>query len=125
MTKTKENWWRIYMMKQFWKRIVEIVTVTKEVYIAPPDVLRKNLFSSGESVQCKRVYQHFSVKNDGTVILCCRDWFRIYPMGNLEKESAMDIFNGEKFNEIRKSMIEGVNYPTICKYCKGKRKPGR
>jgi sulfatase maturation enzyme AslB (radical SAM superfamily) len=118
MTRTKENSPRIQKIETFWKRHVGKVSIKSEVFIPPPNMLHANRFVSGPPVDCKRVNQHLSVKNDGTVILCCRDWFAVYPMGNLKSEHALDVFNGETFFKIRKSLRMGKDYPTICGYCK-------
>lgn len=118
MTQTKENTPRVPTIKAFWERYVGKVSVKSEVFIPPPDLLHANRFVSGPPIDCKRVKQHLSVKNDGTAILCCRDWFAVYPMGNLNNEHALDAFNGETFFKIRKSLRTGKDYPTICRYCK-------
>ena len=118
ITKTKENSPRIPKIVAFWERFVSHVSVKSEVFIAPPNLLQKNRFTSGPPIDCYRVKEHLSVKNDGTAILCCRDWFAVYPMGNLNSEHALEVFNGETFSKTRKSLRTGNDYPTICGYCK-------
>jgi len=118
ITKTMENSQRMPTIEKFWGRFVSQVSTTAEIFIPPPDLLHKNKFTSGPPITCKRVNQHLSVKNDGTAILCCRDWFTVYPMGNLNTKHALEAFNGEAFHEVRKSLRSGENYPTLCGYCK-------
>lgn len=118
MTRTKENSARMPKIIAFWTKITTPVLTTPERFIPPPSLLRNPMFSSGKPLKCKRVRQHLTVRANGTVILCCRDWANVYSMGNLEKENALDVFNGKTFNKIRKSLAEGANYPTLCKYCK-------
>jgi len=118
MTRTKENRSRMPGIIAFWRGIVKTVVVRQEVYIPPPNMLRENKYSSGKPIKCKRITQHLSVKSNGDLVLCCRDWFNVYLMGNLKDKGILDVFNGEKFNEVRNSMAKGVNYPSICNYCK-------
>ena len=118
MTRTKENHNHIPKIVEFWERIVPRTAITSEVYIPPPNMLREKPFSSEKPINCMRVKQHLSVKSDGTLILCCRDWFKVYPMGNLVEEHALHAFNGQKFNEVREALVKGRNYPSLCKYCK-------
>jgi len=117
MTRTKENRGRMPKIVGFWKKIVKTVSVKPEVYIPPPDTLIKDKFSSEKPIKCHRITQHLSVKSNGDLVLCCRDWFHVYVMGNLTNEGVLDVFNGEKFNEVRNSMAKGVKYPSLCKYC--------
>lgn len=118
MTRTKENSRRMPDIIAFWKEIVTPVLTTPERLIPPPSLFKNNMFSSGKPLRCKRVGQHLSVRSNGTVILCCRDWGSVYSMGNLVKESVLDVYNGKKFCKTRNAIKTGVNYPTLCKYCK-------
>ena len=118
MTQTKENSHRMPKIIAFWEEIITPVLTTPEHFIPPPSLFQNNMFSSGKPLRCKRVGRHFSIRSDGTVILCCRDWGNVYSMGNLVKENVLDIYNGKKFREIRTAIKTGVNYPTLCKYCK-------
>lgn len=117
VTRTKENSSRIQKITKFWKEIVGAVSVMPEIYIPPPDMLRKNPFLSGDPISCHRVWEHLSVKSDGTLILCCQDRFKVYPMGNVGKESVLATFNGKRFMAARWSLVSGKNHPTLCDYC--------
>lgn len=125
MTRTKENTSRIREIAGFWNSKVDQVVVNPELYIPPPSKLFENKWTSGKPVICKNVNIHLSVKSNGDVVLCCRDWFNVYAIHNLNDMNPLDAFNSEKFNKIRASMKKGVNYPSICKYCKVEYKPRR
>ncbi|MEM5813225.1 MAG: radical SAM protein [Candidatus Aenigmatarchaeota archaeon] len=60
---------------------------------------------------------------DGTVIPCCeqnefnRRWYqRKYAMGNVFEKPFKEIWNGEKFKELRKTLRKG-KFPLACKGC--------
>ncbi len=67
---------------------------------------------------CSASWQFVTVDVDGNVIMCCRDYESQVKFGNLLKENAKRIFEGEKINEFRKSHLE-KNFPEpLCKNCK-------
>lgn len=118
MTRTKENSPRMPEIIAFWEKIVTLVLTTPERLIPPPSLFKNNMFSSGKTLKCKRVWEHLTVRADGTVGLCCRDWTNVYSMGNLVKENVLDVYNSKRFCKIRNAIKTGVNYPTLCNYCK-------
>ncbi len=61
--------------------------------------------------------------SDGTVIPCCeqneynRRWYqRKYSMGNIFEKPFKDIWNGERFKELRETLRKG-RFPPACKGC--------
>ncbi|PIU72257.1 hypothetical protein COS79_03850 [Candidatus Woesearchaeota archaeon CG06_land_8_20_14_3_00_33_13] len=56
---------------------------------------------------------------NGDVILCCMDWKREVVLGNIKKESIYQIWNGERYNQIRKMRDGKIESPPsfICKRC--------
>jgi MoaA/NifB/PqqE/SkfB family radical SAM enzyme len=50
--------------------------------------------------------------------MCCSDWLRTPPVGNIQHQSIDEIWNGEKAREIRRSILDGS-----FKYCDGTRCP--
>ena len=61
--------------------------------------------------RCNQPYKTMMVLWDGTVVACCQTWDADEPVGNILKEGLMDIWNGKKMREIRRSPY---NY---CKNC--------
>lgn len=51
--------------------------------------------------QCDRAFRTMTVLFDGRVCLCCMDVDGKYIMGDLAKESIVDVWNGEKFVKLR------------------------
>ena len=56
---------------------------------------------------------------DGDVILCCMDWKREIILGNVKRQSIFNIWNGKKYNKIRKMRDGKIESPSnfICKRC--------
>jgi len=125
LTRTKENSNRIPLIRDFWRRRVDNVAVYPEVYIPSPNILKKTKWISGPPTGCYRVNQHLSVKSNGDLVLCCRDWFHIYKMGNLYERDILTEYNNETFNKVRQSLKTGFNAPALCRYCVGNVPPRR
>ncbi len=56
---------------------------------------------------------------NGDVILCCMDWRREVVLGNVKTQNMYKIWNGEKYNKIRKMINGRIESPPdfICKRC--------
>lgn len=76
---------------------------------------RKNLFP------CIWSWSKITILWDGRVVPCCFDYDAKSVLGDLNKETIEDIWNGEKMQEFRKQTIEG-SFPEnhLCKYCREK-----
>ena len=49
---------------------------------------------------------HLYANPDGNVLPCCvGDWQK--PMGNVQNKKLEDVFNNEKFKQMRKNMLKG------------------
>ena len=63
---------------------------------------------------CSKPFKWFEitqVNGVGQVYLCCPSWLNV-PIGNLQKNSVQEIWNGTKAQEIRRSILDGS-----FKYC--------
>ena len=61
---------------------------------------------------CMLPWLHLHAYPDGRAYPCCFA-FNQYPVGDLNKQSLKEVFNGEKMNEMRRNMLEGKK----CKQC--------
>ena len=77
---------------------------------------RKNLVSYGEAT-CALPYKQMIVRPDGKVSLCCNDPLGKNTLGDLSKESILDVWYGEKFEEIRRALVAGRKNIEHCTYC--------
>ena len=64
---------------------------------------------------CIHPWSHLAFDPDGSMIPCCHANDAV--LGNINKDSVDEVFNGEKMNAIRKSMINGKMPEDVCKKC--------
>ena len=61
---------------------------------------------------CTRPWKWVSLLDNGNIIPCCPPWTNSYNYGNLNKQSPEEIWNGDKAQKFRQSVLDG-SY----KYC--------
>lgn len=64
---------------------------------------------------CILPWIHIYANADGNVLPCCIADYRS-PLGNLNNESVIEVWNGERYKELRKNMLEG-NRSKECSAC--------
>lgn len=68
--------------------------------------------------KCMLPYRMVIVRPDGKVSLCCNDALGKYTMGDLEKQSLVEIWNGKQFYEVRSKMRKyGRKRLYLCNEC--------
>lgn len=70
-------------------------------------------------VDCTHPYEHFIVRVNGDVTMCCRDRWVHYKMGNVNEQDPRAIWEGDIWQGLRESMSLGLDYPRLCDICKG------
>jgi radical SAM protein with 4Fe4S-binding SPASM domain len=75
----------------------------------------KNNNETKEKVYCTRPFDHAQTLDSGEVVPCCPAWVNHYSLGNINEQSFEEIWNGEKAQKIRESMIDGS-----FRYCNAK-----
>lgn len=67
---------------------------------------------------CIFPWTQFNVTADGRVSKCCADLYFADPMGNVNEQSVMDIWLGDKFRHVRERLIRGDrgSLPN-CRHC--------
>lgn len=67
---------------------------------------------------CRHAWGGIAITCNGTVVPCCRDILGSYVLGNVNENTIMEIWNGEKFTELRRLQAEGkYDQITLCKNC--------
>lgn len=69
-----------------------------------------------ESKPCTHIFKFLNVASNGDVVMCCIDYNHSIVLGNIYKENIMNIWNSERFNELRKQQIEG-EFSDLCLNC--------
>ncbi len=66
---------------------------------------------------CSIPYTDLNVFPDGIVGICCCDTKEVTNLGNVNENNIIDIFNNNKFTELRIKMLKGRNNNEFCQYC--------
>ena len=67
---------------------------------------------------CTRLWSHFIVLNNGDVPLCCQDYNGEYLLGNINKQSIAEIWNGAAINRYREFHLRReLDAVPICRSC--------
>lgn len=68
-------------------------------------------------IPCAFPFQQLIIRPTGEISLCCNDALGQYTMGDLTKESILDVWYGKKYIDIRKKIAEGRKNIKICQEC--------
>ena len=69
-------------------------------------------------VKCWTPWLHMSVTWDGYVVPCCYDYDKKYVLGNVKDSNLIEIWNGEKIQQLRKEFLSGNVENPLCKKCR-------
>lgn len=67
--------------------------------------------------RCILPYKQIIVRPDGKISLCCNDATGRYTLGDLNKESILDVWYGAKFQTVRECLYRGRENWGNCKNC--------
>ncbi len=77
-----------------------------------------NVFRGKEYSPCKAPWTYLSILWDGRVVPCCMDFNALFVLGDVRKESVMEIWNGCKNKSLRRDILnEKVKNIELCKNC--------
>lgn len=71
---------------------------------------------SPPSNYCNHIVETITLRSDGNVVPCCYDITNEYVCGNMLSHSLKDIWNNQRYKELRKSIYER-NYKPLCINC--------
>jgi len=114
---TTVNVARLKEITDFWMKRVDDFSIASIKRIPTPSEIRDSMWISGKGFSCEKVFDHLSVKANGDLVPCCRDYLGSYVMANLNEVGALEGFNSEKFNQLRETMLSGERYPLMCRTC--------
>ena len=115
-TRQEENKHELDEFIAYWTKIVDVVRVGNIF----KDGFFQNIPISKDRKPCPVLYKTMPVHNDGTVTICCLDSFRETNVGNVFEDGVRGVWQGEKFQEVRRLHEEGRwDEVPICKDCNG------
>lgn len=60
-----------------------------------------------EKPVCVVPFYNLSVKADGDVVACSHDYDNTYPLGNIQRHSLPEMWNGAQLRKLRRALIDG------------------
>nr|WP_267884036.1 radical SAM/SPASM domain-containing protein [Halarcobacter anaerophilus] len=100
-------------------RVARMVFLNFDDYFQWPSL--KNEFVSKKGF-CYGLDSHFGILSSGKVIPCCLDKDGIIDLGNLQKESLLDILNSKRVLDIQKGFKKGEVVEELCQKCSYRRR---
>ncbi len=77
---------------------------------------RKELVDYGMD-KCLLPFKQMIIRPTGKVSLCCNDALGKYTLGDVSKDSLLDVWYGEQFREVRTNLEKGRAWMGNCRYC--------
>lgn len=77
---------------------------------------RKAMVSYGKE-RCILPYKQLIIRPDGKVSLCCNDPLGKNTLGDLAKDSILDVWKNQKFKTVREALYNGRRNWSHCLYC--------
>lgn len=71
----------------------------------------------GTKGRCHGLSSHFGIHADGTVVPCCLDKEAGIPLGNIAKQSVLEILNSMRAKTIVKGFQENRLVESLCQHC--------
>jgi radical SAM protein with 4Fe4S-binding SPASM domain len=93
-------------VKKEWENIVDFVTI---------EPLMGNS-RERRSSSCRTLWRNLVITWNGDVLPCCVDMYGKLLLGNVNRQSLREIFNGPKVKELRKRHLRS-DFPKICSLC--------
>lgn len=102
----------------YWKDKVDYIAFQE--YIAPPveapRVFGSVITSDKKEYNCEQPRNSLTIRANGDVMPCCSFWGYYLNMGNVQKNTIQEIWNGTRINAIRKQ-FQNNNPNEICRKC--------
>ncbi len=117
----EENMNEIEDFQKKWKPYADEVVVSRE-FAWPGRKSENGKASSREDNRypCISLWLSMTINWDGSVSVCCIDYYHRGIIGNVREKNIADIWKGKRLQEIRKYHIEGdFGKVAVCKDCKG------
>jgi len=73
------------------------------------------IFPTFGNTFCPLPWMHLHIAPNGDVLPCCAGDTN-YPLGNIDQDSLVNIYNNKKFQKLRQGLLTG-KHPKECQYC--------
>lgn len=104
----------------YWTGKVDYVSVTNISAVVDQGILSHSVREekrTAERVPCAELWQRLSVFADGTVTVCCSDYQGFLAIGRVGQDRLLDLWHGEKLQELRRKHKAGNLSSLVCDRC--------
>lgn len=81
------------------------------------DAPNRKVLVSYKKDRCILPFKQLIIRPDGKVSLCCNDPLGKNTMGDINKNSILEIWNGNEFRNVRDALYKGRENWSHCKFC--------
>lgn len=115
---------KIYEVDQLSFKTIQIYT-HEDIKFLPNNPKYRRYNISGENFEikfkmenkCRRMWQQPVINWNGEVAICCFDKDIEYPVGNVENNSLLSIWQGTAFQKMRNAVLKNRKAFEICRNC--------
>ncbi len=114
--KCRENQHDIRDIEKYWRSYAHKSHISSEIplTLGHPDADKGRVLPQHNKV-CDRPWTQLIIRANGNIPLCCVDLTDKYIMGNIYKNSMLEIFNSKKFDKLKQRIKKGY-IPELCKH---------
>ncbi|SFM45666.1 radical SAM/SPASM domain-containing protein [Thermodesulforhabdus norvegica] len=106
-------------IREYWKRRGVRVSIRPMSNRANPQIA--DLGVSARPLEpfswCVRPMEQAYVNVRGELLLCCNDWEQTTILGDLKTQSLEEAWNGDRYREIRRRLLDGRVQGLLCEKC--------
>lgn len=103
---------------QLKKKVTIVLRKPKEILSSRGgDAPNRKKMISLENVQCILPFKQMIIRPDGKVSLCCNDPYGKNTLGDVSRDTLVNVWNNQKYNMIRKCLYKGRKEWEHCKLC--------
>ncbi len=118
----EENLGEIEAFKKKWDKLADEVVISRE-FSWPGFMGKKDSapgYENNGRYPCISLWLALAINWDGTVSVCCIDFYHRGILGNLRESTINEIWKGEKLKTIRVAHLDGkFNSVSVCSDCRG------
>jgi len=121
VVRTDDNEDEIADFVKYWRRRVDRVRVferhTGDGNFGSVKAPAKE-YSFEKRLPCLKVFNEISIYWNGQAALCCHDWDRTRPIGDVSRNSIREIWHNEAYEFIRRTHLKDIDdMEELCKNC--------
>ncbi|MCC8164998.1 MAG: SPASM domain-containing protein [Planctomycetes bacterium] len=105
--------------EKFWREAHQINILRKEFWVwnGGIDAINAMCEPNGQESICQTPWNYISITWDGLVVPCCADFNNLFILGDLNKESIDQVWNGSRVEELRAELSSKIVTNNLCGSC--------